>query len=89
MSNDAAQFTYADGGRLADPEEFATFLAESQGKPVVLDADGATMITSLHLQLQIAAERQWQAAGIPFDIINISDAFGDSMALLGWQPLET
>lgn len=81
---DARIIQLEDKGRLIDPERYAAALKEAEGAPVEVDAAQIPMITSLHLQVHLAAKRHWDAQGLPFDVVNTSDQFHASLAYLGW-----
>ena len=56
MAVEASVFALEDQGRLVEPAKLAAFLAEVDGTPVKIDACDLPIITSMHLQIQIAAK---------------------------------
>lgn len=79
-------FQMQAAGRLVDATKLAEFLSQADGSPVTIDASEAPLLTSLHLQLFLAAEVHWAAKDVPFEITNQTDQFKTCCALLGWQP---
>lgn len=85
MASEPSVFALEDRGRLVEPEKFAAFLSDAEGQPVQIDACDLPIITSMHLQIHIAAKAQWDAQGLPYEVINKSEQFEHCLSLLGWQ----
>lgn len=82
---DVAQLSLSENGRTISPEALKSFYLESKGNPVIVDASGVNFITSLHLQIQIAAEKQWREDGIALEMTNTNEQLQQCFALLGWS----
>lgn len=85
MADEATVFELEEDGRLVEPEKLAAFLREADGKPVKIDACKTPIITSMHLQLHVAAEEHWAEQNVPFELVNTSEQFQSCLALLGYQ----
>ena len=83
---ESSVFYLQDDGRLADPKAFQSFLSKMDGQPVTIDANKTPLITSLVLQVLIAGQEHWKANNLSFEVVNMTDQFKSSLALLGWQP---
>jgi hypothetical protein len=86
MGDKTAIFELEANGRLAEPAKLASFLKKAEGKPVQIDATNTPLITSLHLQVVMAANTKWSAQDLAFEFTNTNDQFESCLALLGWQP---
>ncbi|MEP5760905.1 MAG: STAS domain-containing protein [Litoreibacter sp.] len=58
-------------------------LVAARTHPITIDANEVDMMPSLVFQTLLAAEREWQAEHIPFTLINMSEAFCQTLSLLG------
>ena len=53
-----------------------------RGQPVELDASGVERLGGLCLQVLLAAQKQWNADGAAFSVVNPSPAFSDGTTLM-------
>ena len=60
-------------------------LCANVSKPVELNAERVKILTSLELQILIAAKSQWMADGAAFSITDPSDGFLSGLANLGFS----
>lgn len=58
-------------------------IKDAVGQPLRLDASAVEHLGALCLQVLIAAARQWQDDGIPFEISPMSEAFSDALGDFG------
>jgi chemotaxis protein CheX len=56
------------------------------GRPVRIDATAVERAGALGIEVLVAAARQWQADGQPFELVGPSDAFTATCNLLGVLP---
>lgn len=67
----------------AEDDELLDFLRRSVDAPVQIDARALRSFDGLMLELVIIARRTWQAAGLAFEILNLPEAVGQELLLLG------
>ncbi|MBB4002505.1 MAG: STAS domain-containing protein [Aurantimonas endophytica] len=58
-------------------------LVELRGKPIVLDASGVSKVGGQCVQVLLAAAATWQADAVSFKIAEPSEAFRNSVELMG------
>lgn len=83
MSDAPAIVALSDEGRLVEAAAFLEAVKGCDGTPVQIDAGKASMATSLHLQIILAAEARWAEQDLPFEIINATESFDASLVSLG------
>ncbi|MEL7116643.1 MAG: hypothetical protein AAGP08_13850 [Pseudomonadota bacterium] len=72
-------------GRLVDPETLSKLIKDVEGQPVAIDALGAPLFTSMHLQLFLSAKKHWEDQGLEFGFVNVNDQFQSCLTLLGYS----
>lgn len=70
----------------ADLSMLTEALDKAAGAPVAIDLQSVSALTSVHLQVLLAAQKGWEADDTHFEVVNISDDCRRSMTLLGLEP---
>lgn len=66
-----------------DHSDLAAFLRNGAQSAVQIDAAQTTVIPAQCLQILLSAEQTWAAAGLGFEVINLSDNCRDDLGLFG------
>ena len=66
-----------------DHTALAAFLKEGAQASIQIDAAQTTTIPAQCLQILLSAEQSWAAAGLEFEIINLSENCRDDLGLFG------
>lgn len=83
--SDVSTFNLGENGKAVAADALKAFYLEAKGRPVIIDADGVNFISSMHLQVHIAAENDWREQGQTIQIVNQSEQLQACLATLGWS----
>lgn len=72
---------------LAAAAPLSAALRAQRGKPIELDVSAVERLGGLCLQVLVAAQRAWQADGVPFTLVNPSQPFADAVRLMAADEL--
>lgn len=56
------------------------------GQPVTIDAGDVIRVSTLGIQVLLAAAKEWASSGIPFNVTPHSDEFATALRILGIAP---
>ncbi len=64
-------------------QKVAMQLADHIGTPTKVDASSITRLGTIGVEMLLAAQRQWQADGVPFEVCNWSPEASKAISTLG------
>jgi anti-anti-sigma regulatory factor len=83
MTDSPQCFTLPEKPAAKDLNDLTAFLRDQAQSAVQIDAAHTTMIPAQCLQILLSAEQTWAAAGLGFEMINLSDSCRDDLGLFG------
>jgi len=85
MVSDASIFTLTH--QRGDPTQnpLIAFLSKVQDRNVEIQCDDMIRMDAQNLQIILCAQRKWQDKGLAFEMTRMSEAFRDSLSMMGLE----